>query len=199
MEDSKKSHGLAELLRTEIKSRWREFLDIGPHRGLKILTTNGHNSYNPGNLGLYLDSIGLSEKDYDSIFKIVPKERGEIWEVGGNQNPSISGKDALTIGSWNVQLGIRHEKIVELLQDGFGLDVVALQEVTRFHKWSDYKDLLDIIVGKTRFTNVAYAPSFIFPNEKTRPFPELGNAILSRHSLSEERIVRLGHVHDWYK
>ncbi len=199
MEDSKTSHGLAELLRDEIKNRWREFLDIGPHRGLKILITNRHNPYNPDNQCLYLDSMGLSKEDYGGIFKIVPKEKEEIGEVGGNQISSISGNNALTIGSWNIQLGIRHEKIIELLQDGFGLDVVALQEVTRFHKWSNYEDLLDVIVGKTCFTNITYAPSFIFPNEKTRPFPELGNAILSRHSLSEGRVIRLGQVHDWHK
>lgn len=198
MEDSKRSHGLAGLLNaTEIKKRWYEFLDANPIRGARIIFgANGHNEFSQESLTKYLGSIGWSREDYEMIFRV--------------QTTQIDGEDSietrldhkhneLTIGSWNIQFGIRYEEILEMLQDGLGLDVIVLQEVARFHKWSDYENLLDVLVGKTGFTQVAYSPSFVFPNEKAKPLPELGNAILSRYPLLDSRVLRLMAVHDWTK
>lgn len=188
MEKSKRNLGLA----AEIAKIWYEFLDSGMHRGIKILRSNNGRSTPLQNLDLHLRSLGLSMEDYESIFRVIPKETASAGGTGSTN----SGNRSIAIGSWNIQQGIRYGEIIEALQAESGLDGVMIQEITRNHRWSDYQDLLEKIVKETKYTQVFYSPSFTLAREP-RPFPEIGNAILSRHRLSNGRVVRLGQAYDW--
>ena len=197
MATSKTKSGLVGLLKDESKKRLYEFLDAGLHRVWPILmSTIECSPHHAENQDPYLSSSRLSRDDYYGIFNV------RTMHVDGNDGiETILGRrnNEIKVGLWNIQCGIRWENIIEVLQDGFGLDFINLVEVSRFHPWADHKDLLDIIVGKTGFTQVIYSPSFILP-EEARPFPEIGNAILSRHRLSEGRVLRLGQAYErWHK
>lgn len=183
-----KNNGLAGLLDKAAKLKSS---DTNPWRVLKIpLSAMGFYSYSQEEFERYLSHLNLSREEYERIF------RAQIHRNGIETN--IHRKNELTVGSWNVQYS-NYERVVEVLQDGLGLDVIVINEFPIFLPSADRRDSLDFIAGKTPFTQIAYAPSSIFPNEKIDGFLEVGNVILSRLPISGERIIHLKQLHAWYK
>ncbi len=105
----------------------------------------------------------------------------------------LSGDDSVRAATWNIERGLRYEKILEALERGLASDIYLLQEVDCHARRTGYKNiarlLADYVFG-IEFQELAQGRS-------GRPALH-GQAILSRFPIVRARVLRFKHQpNDW--
>ena len=151
----------------------------------------------------------INNQWYKSEYKFDKKQSNivycpQIYEY--NANKKIKKKNTLFSVSWNIEHGKKLTQIIEdliKLDSKKQIDIITLQEVDLYTKYSNYKNCVKEIAQELGFSAV-YSTAFFYLDSKGKPqfhqdMPSVtGNAILTRLPIENSpKILRLAPQYDF--
>jgi endonuclease/exonuclease/phosphatase family metal-dependent hydrolase len=108
--------------------------------------------------------------------------------------------DPFTFATWNIERGLKLERIEHELATALHADVLVLQEVDRFARRTGFRDIAADLAQATRM-HQAFGVEFIELAQGTADRDAIhGNLTLSRAALGHSRTLRFqAQPHDWGK
>ena len=110
----------------------------------------------------------------------------------------IQKGQSIRVVTWNIERGLKYEKILEVLQDELPADIFLLQEVDLDARRTDFRDVARSLADELQM-NYAYGVEFQELTQGKSGQPALhGQATLTRFPITDARVLRFeNQPKDW--
>lgn len=147
-------------------------------------------------IGLPLLIIGEQRLLTEAELDRVEWGGGELAEVGGRSTGRLPGEaGGVRVATWNIECGLRYEKILEALKRGLASDVYLLREVDCYARRTGYRNIARLLAEELGMYYV-FGIEFQELAQGGSGQPALhGQAILSRFPIA--RVCSVSNTSRW--